>query len=219
MTTVACYNFNNALEGATVYDDTGAHNGSVVGTVPLVTGPISQKGRSFVGNASNYISIPHHADFKIDQNLSVEAWVRLGNVSTYNSVLSKGNFTSTPAMDLMFYSTTHVYIYVSSNASNYIFAYAPYTTVLNNLYYLAATWDRTAKKLLLYINGVFVLAGAETGTYTGGDTSLNVELGKRAYTGYFYPLTGSIYAVRWSNVVKTAKEIFDTYMAANVQET
>ena len=218
MTTIACYNFNNALEGATVYDDAGAHNGSVVGTVPLVGGPIGNKARFFNGDVANYITILNHSDFAIDITKTIEIWFTSPPSNTdYRYLITKTiTWGSDPTMQFHVSNTGILVAQIATNSANYIGA--TISIAVSTLYYAAFTFDRPAKKMILYVNGVPVAAGVEVGTYAGGDIDRPIKIGAGRDTVQ-YPFNNLIHALRWSNVVKTAKEIFDTYMAANVQET
>lgn len=222
MTTVAVYNFNNALEGAVVYDDTGIHNGSVVGTVPLVDGPISQKSRYFNGDAANYLTVPHQADLQIDTDWTIEAWVDFLSISTgQRPFLSKGRWGISPIVlmgALNEGSYGKPYCYIGTDASNYLLLNLPSVVLYNSrLYYWALTFNRFTKKMLLYIDGCCVGTNTEVGTYTGGDAgSYAVLMGTlHSSTAAHY---GNIHGIRWSDTIKTSKEIYDTYTATNVQE-
>jgi hypothetical protein len=197
----------------------GKHNGRVVGSLPLVNGPISNKARVFNGVATNYIVVPHHADFKIDTDWTIEVWANLAAApSSYNAIVNKGDwFSGLPFMFLDWTSSAFLEAYVATTTSLRISLTADLATVAGRLYYLALTFKRSTPELLLYQNGVFVKSGTNSG-YAGGDNTRDLKLGVN-YDADSYPLKGSIHAVRWSNVVKTGKEIYDTYMAANVQET
>lgn len=203
-------------ETSAVFIDS-AHIGSVIGSVPLVTGPISGKARVFSGSGANRIEIPHHADFKIDTTLSIEAWATLGSVSGYQAIFNKGDYNLSNTMDLMVYNNTNAYFYVSSSLNNYIIAYASYPFIAGGLYYFAATWRRSTKSLVFYINGVPILAGSESGTYAGGDNTYPIQFGTRETT-LNYPFTGKVHALRWSDNFKTPKEIHDCYNGISVQE-
>jgi hypothetical protein len=223
MTTITCYNFDNALEGATVYDDTGNHNGSVVGSVPLVDGPISSKQRTFPGVSGNYIQVPDGgaAAFKIDADWTIEIWVTPTSFPSYMGLVCKGHWFSTPSLEMLISGVNYApYIVVTTNGSNYLYTdpIAANALSANVLYYLAATFKRSTKSLLTYKNGLYVQGTSEFGTYTGGDNTRNLLMGTVRDT-LVYPFVGHKHALRWSNVVKTPKQIFDTYMAANVQET
>jgi hypothetical protein len=223
MTTIAVYNFNNALEGAVVYDDTGNHNGSVVGTVPLVSGPIGSKCRRFPGAANNYISIPHHADFTATIAKTYEIWFTTETLSSsYRYLIMKlqasPNTRSQCGFLIDFTDTTKLDFNLRDASNNLVQAQSP-TGVLasNTLYYAVGTWNPTTKTCQLFINGACVAETTNAAIDTSQiDCTEILGIGAASYTGYEF--NSRIHAVRISNVVKTGKEIYDTYMATNVQE-
>lgn len=219
---IAVYNFNNALEGATVYDDTGNHNGSVVGSVSLVDSPISGKARSFNGNAVNRIEIPHNTAFNFDQDLSIEVWITLSVIDgNYRAILGKGSSSPDPWLSWMVgpSGSSHSYCYITTNTSNYLIGSTSGNQLSANiLYYLALTFDRTNKIPRIYFNGSDKTTGiTETGTYAGGNNTSVLKINVSGDSND-YPLLGRIHAVRWSNYVKTPKEIYDYYNGSNVKE-
>jgi len=219
--TVAVYNFNNALEGAVVYDDKGVHNGSMVGTVALANGPISSKARIFPFAEANYLTIPNHADFAVDVDKTVELWITApASFGAYHGLIGKsGVWVTDPNFEILVHTTGGVYVVVTTNGSNYLYtAAANALMTAGSVNYVAISLNRTAKKLVLYLNGVPVSEGAEVGTYTGGNNARPVNMGvlRNPLT---YPFQGRLHAVRWSNYVKTGKEILNTFQASNVQES
>ena len=222
MTTIACYNFNNVLEGATVYDDVGAHNGSVVGSVPIAAGPISQKARTFSGSDSNYISIPSHADFTATVAKTFEVWFNVDTaVSTsYRVIMWDWNGSSKYRMTLYLKhdDATQLRTYMS-DGSNVVDFYSPTgLIVVGSLYYAAVTWNPTTKTAQLFVNGV-CLGESTNASIVPANMDHGNDLLVGAAPGVGIPWRGKIHALRWSNVVKTPKQIYDTYMAANVQES
>lgn len=227
MTTIACYNFNNALEGATVYDDTGNHNGSVVGTVPLVVGPIGSKCRSFPGAASNYLSIPHHVDFTATVAKTYEVWFTtpssITNANRYLVMkLQDGGvgYRSQCGFLIDYTDTSKLNFNVRDASNNIVQAQSPTGGMIaDRLYYAAGVWNPSIKTCYLYINGVVVAVNQNSSIDTSQiDCTDALGIGASPSTPTVYMWNKLIHAVRVSNVAKTAKEILDTYMASDVQE-
>jgi hypothetical protein len=225
MTIIAAWNFDNALEGTTVYDDVGAHNGSVVGSVPLVVGPISYKSRLFPGG-NNKLVIPHHANFTATTHKIYEIWFSTpSSLSTsYRYLLMKtpssGNKVQV-SLSLLNPDVTRIQFSVRDNSANEASSISPTTTIFaSRLYYIVGTWNPTTKTTQLFINGVCV-AEATNNSIDIGQIDVTDDMGiggGGTYTGFEWK--GLIHSVRISDIITTIpKRIFDTYMASNIQES
>lgn len=76
-----------------------------------------------------------------------------------------------------------------------------------NLHHIAITFSSGTVKF--YVDGVFKESGTVL-AYEGG-TAGRVLFGAGAYNNIMYYWLGQLDGVRWSNVVRTAAEILDTY--------
>jgi len=214
MSIVAAWNFDNVSEGAVVYDDQGNHNGSVIGSVPLVPGPVSSKGRQFDGNTStNRIVIPAHADFGFHHDLTVEALVSVGSLGSRRAV-SKGN-----ASQDVFYMGTHL-------TAGWLFHYRPWTSgtgknlftnvipVAGELAHIAMTWDLSEQFARAYVHGSLVAEDTISGTHDQDPRDLCFG-GREDATGGW---DGQIHAVRWWDEVVTQKAMYDLVHGSDIKE-
>lgn len=223
MTVIAAYNFDNALEGATVYDDTGNHNGVVDGTVALADGPVSSQKRVFTGvSANNRLQVPHHADFDISAPFSVEVWTTLSDSSAARSIVAKGNYSVGNVFAIFTNTSGQAYCGIWNSATVNRINTTPDAGSLLSLgvpRYVVATADPVNKTLLLYVDGYLRHVGAENGTFVAGDTSEPLVVGVMNNAGvYSFPYQGDHHAVRWHDVVLTPKHVYDTFHGTNIVE-
>jgi hypothetical protein len=213
---VAVYNFNDAGEGATVVDDTGNYDGSVVGTVNVVDAPISSKGRLCPGG-SNRLTVPHDTVFTMEADHTLECWFKPTNLSSLHFIVCKTQVNQPGfgfKQDFSDGTKLAAFLY---DGSNPIDAASPSGfLVTNRWYYAAAVWDVSQKLMKLYVDGVFI-AEATNGSFNPAAANpYNFTVGADN-TGQ-YGFQGTVSAVRYSNYIKTGKEIYDHYNGTNIRE-
>jgi len=220
---VAVYNYNETGETASVVKDSvGNHDGAVTGTVDLVNVAISDKGRAHDGSTSNYITISHHADFSVDQDFSWVSWVQFNDVSTLQTLISKGDLTTGPTASLQLQSSSDVAMKISTDSSNYLLVVGkPLTNelvVADRLYMITVTFSQADGKIRLFFDDhpAVVTTESETGSYTGGDNTKAVQQGV-AYDTPLYPLDADMLAWAWYPRVLEPVEVFNLYRAANLK--
>ena len=199
-----------------------AHMGSVVGSVPLINGPISTQGRSVSGSAGNRIDVANHADFNtLSAGFTVEAWATLANLTGPSRLASKQFGTSLPIpflIDNVGSGAMRFFVRDSSNNSVSALTAAPYLLVADSLYYVACVLDATTKTAFLFLNGTLAAYAANPSVDLAncGNTQPATIGGYYSDTDTQY-WNGLIHAVRFSNTAHTPKQIYDHYNGSNVQ--
>lgn len=214
MTVLAQWNFDDPGEGATVVDDMGTHDGSVIGTVPLLPGPISSKKRVFDGSAGNRIEIPHSTDFELDLygDRTFEVLCTPSVVGTVQrTLLFKGDDASNFSVDLGIDASG--YWYISSWGASHSTVTAPFVAVAGELYYVAFTLAESLYDLIFYVQGSGVKwSSAFGGIYESGNTQ------PLMFSSALNPWSGDLHAVRVSSGVTLAKDIYNFWNGSNVRE-
>jgi hypothetical protein len=216
---VAVYNFNNPLEGATVYDDTGNHNGSVSGNANVVNSPVSSKGRDFIGNGR--ILVPHHTDFSILNDFTIEVWFRPSLISSLKWIVTKTRTNEGGYGISADYYDGSMLEFAAYDGSTSVNPQSPTGyLVAGRLYYAVTTWEAAAKKAMLYGNGVILASHANMSLNLASvDNTRQFAIGgPEVIDGYNSDFRGLVAAVRFSNYIKAPKEIYDYYNGSVVKE-
>lgn len=231
MTVIAAYNFDNPSEGATVYDDVGSYNGSVVGSCPLSDGPVSSKKRTWASasGGANKLDIGNNAAFELGADRTFEFWGKTGaaiNTDGASMLFNKGK-TDAAAIDrwqLDVYSTWIPRLLVRNPSSDLLKWEAPANSLAANMvFYLMMTWAAATKTAAFSINGVPLLATL-TGSLPNGipASSYSAYIGGCTYSDasphLFYSWVGELWAVRVWDEVRTAKHAYDTFHGSNIVE-
>jgi len=217
---LAVYNFNNPSEGAVVYDDTGNHNGAVVGSVPLTPGPMSDNTRQLPGVAANYISIPNHTDFDLTAPKTIEIWFipRIVDVNHRFLVMKYSAPMDSPNIHYDYSNPANLNMNIRDSGSNLIRIITTSTPIVSGrLVYAVMTWDPILKELRGFINGEF-FASDSNPLLVPANTVNTSPLILGGDPNDLNPLHSDVCAVRISNYVKTAKEIYDHYHGSNIVE-
>jgi len=216
MSSIAVYNFNDALENAAVgvgnvRDDTGNYHGDVVAaSVSIVDGPIGEKSRVFTGGGVNRISIPHNSVFNFfGNNRTVELWAKY-TALTSTWTLTKYNTARTNGPFDFYVTSNKVRVRMTDNILTKAI-FGP-TVVLDTWYYMAMTYNGTSHAMKFYVNGA--LWGVDTQAMTAAMDTTDPIVGSQTANGFYGELGG----IRISDTEKSYKEIYDYYMGSNVKE-
>lgn len=211
--TVALWHLNEASGATEVTDASGnGHTGTASDTT--ITGKTGKWGKAVeFDGVDDYIEIPDDVGLDFTSTISVEAWIKLTDVTAGSQFpVSKGNAepwnfqTSSDGSEFRFFVR---------RASDNSYANAGFSTALltnGEWFHVAGTFNGTDIKI--YLNGGL----KETTPFTGmlKQTSNNVNIG--AYNGTAGWVSGLIDEVRISSVARTEFPVdyFDTGGIAQV---
>ena len=190
------------LDGSSIKDR------SAYGHLGVVTGALwTLQGRSFDG-VDDYVLIADTPSLNILVAITIEAWVKLSSVTTYDVIVAK---TSAAA------GGESYEIFSDSAAKALMFLNPSATFTTTNVFYTVENWIHTVwtfsdadNKLMVYKNNV--LFQEWTTTEAMGSSAGNVGIGRRGDRGehWFHGLIGE---VRLYNRALTAQEIQRNYLA------
>lgn len=141
--------------------------------------------------------------------LSVSAWVKLNNLDTRQTPVSKGsssNFEWDIRLDTD--GTATAWIYTSAGGTVVSTSSTSGLIVPNKWYHVAFTYTNSSKTLNFYLNGNLIDQSTGSGTYTNGGA--NLQIGERSNTGSG-DVDGYIDEVKIYPYVRTAAEIKQDY--------
>ena len=210
---------------ATVYASIVA--GSPVTSVP--NAPTSNLNAAGVGE---YLFDGSHVGYQTTNPLSgaasqagtVEAWVYLNQMTDTAGIVHNGesvDFTDEGYSLQGWGSAGQVAIVLDQPGSGSSYDMVTTASNLNQKkwYYLAATWDTSTKKILLYVNGALSNSGTMNLTASGvRNTSTKVLLGSQLPKSYssgagFFSLDGKIVGANVSATALAAATILENYNA------
>ena len=193
-----------------------AHMGSVVGTVPLVPGPVSKNSRDFPMD-NNRCVIPYSADFTVQQDFCLEVWFQPDLVNTLHFIVGKAQ-VNLPGFSInQKYSAGNILVASMYDGSQSATSESGGILVVGGWYYAAYNWDSSEKTSYLFVNG----------SLFGYNTNPSVNLAAVDAATYDYVIGGAnndawafdgrVAAARFSSRMRTPKEIYDYYNGSNVQ--
>ncbi|MFA7319756.1 MAG: LamG-like jellyroll fold domain-containing protein [Parcubacteria group bacterium] len=151
--TVALYHFQE--DGNSILDSSGMNNiGSVHGSLPPVAGFCNA--RSFDGNSSDYISVPDNnpnpsfSRLKITGQMTVSAWVKIGNgvITNWQRIIGKGT-TAKRNYDLGV--STNGWEFQFNNGAGVTCDVSDSGSMDNSWHFVAGVYD--GSKITLYVDG------------------------------------------------------------------
>jgi hypothetical protein len=176
-------------------DYADGHNGTIVGSVPYVSGQI---GEAFsLDGTSGYVSIPHHADFDITSAITLEAWVKT-TMGFNQYVITKNEDSFYLAIGPVGSTANKASFWLNGVTSSWLQS----TTNVNDgdWHHLAATYD--GAEIRIYVDGQLENSAPKTGSITTGTDP--VLIGNRVSEGIS---TGSFDEIAVSNRALSAAEI------------
>jgi hypothetical protein len=227
----AVYNFDDAAEtDALAVDSTGGfNNGVVAGYTPgqaVVPGPYSTNSRSFNGGTT--ITIPDSTDFSTNQPFTLECYFTpgayVGTPPAYPPTALPDQFRligkedtggSTKQFVMETDASKRRLVFVITGNLSVLVVSPPESMHEYQSYYVVCTFDPTTKTVKMYIDGALVSedTAASLDPSTAQDTT-PVIIGDTDTSSR--PYTGMVHAIRFSSVVKTAKQIYDTFHGSDI---
>lgn len=197
-----CYSQENVLtlnmdegSGNTLNDLSGYNNnGSVVGTVPIVSGKYGNA-RSFSGGS--YIEVPNSTTIVPTSAITIECWVNTSNLA-YGTLVRKSDGGQVSGY-MLFLDNSGKPSFALIRSSSPINCYGQKAIQPNTWTHVAGTFD--GSQLKVYVNGV--LSGNEnySGLIEQSDSPLGIGAVPR--TSGNDPFTGLIDEVKIFNYAKT----------------
>lgn len=186
--------------GATFSDSSGNGN---TGTYNRLSNGTYQYGGSLSFNGtSQYVNVPDSATLKISSAISVEAWVKLNNLTAVQVILVK-----TSEYLLRYDGSNTFAFYLYSPAAGNWEPHASYVVSglnTNTWYHIVGTWNGTTQKI--YVNGDNAPASATiTHSFAPSGTTNAVNVGYWVLGGGYF--NGNITEVRKYDRVLSAAEV------------
>lgn len=165
---VAWWDFND-LE-----DKSGNGHHAVLQSGVLTLGAID--GALRLDGAADYCTVPASTDFDLTDTLTMAAWVYPESVSSYRTILSRGDARGGRIGDWGLYVTNGELMVDMNYPAGEIQAYSVGAGILaDDWYHIAAVIDDTAGYIDFYVDGLFV--SRYTGAITLPPSGLGVLLG------------------------------------------
>ena len=173
--------------GSTVYDRAGnGRNGTITGGVtPSVGGPSGLRALAFDGTANAYVTIADNAVWSSHAGASglwsYEVWLYRSSTGARKSFLSKGVAGGGNDYEILFEVTatdTFDHPVLTTAGANVMSVLATGSSSLNTWQHVAATYDRAAQLLIVYVDGNEV-GRDTTASGTSSDTAGALYFGTR----------------------------------------
>lgn len=214
------WTFDGADVSDKVYDRSGqGNNGYYVGAATTTAKAGGQVGQALNFNGSNTsVNVPNNASLQITNAITISAWINGANNWTHpteaNYILAKRDLTSFELEEYSLGVTTSGYLQFKFY-NELTFQLQDNTTPLSigQWYFVAATYDLT--RIRLYVNGVEVYSGAQTGAMFSNNNTLSIGRVVRDNNSSFGEFQGKIDDVRLYNRVLSANEIKQLYNLGN----
>jgi hypothetical protein len=214
MTLIAAWNFDNPSEGATVYDDVGAHNGSMIGTVATAPGPVSSVKRVLPGVSGDRLEVPTSTSFELTTNRTIELWAGSSLVDgSLHHIVLKSDGSKTP-ISIGTQAITNYWFTEVSDGTTTISAVSTVVPVVDIPYYLAIVWNVTDKELILYVNVKREASGID-GAFVPGDAANTQPI---QFSSSSNPWNGPLHSVSIRDVARSPRRIYNTYNGSSVLE-
>jgi len=195
-------NNNDGTNYGSTYNDSGRVDGS----------------RDFDG-VNDYVDCGNDESLNITDAITIEAWVKLGNLTNSGSLVCKGTCWMSEGLDsyhLWYYNSDGTFRFEIGNGSTREIARVSCTDT--NWHHIVGTWDGTTNPngVKIYMDGV--LGEETTATFSEmGSPDLPLYIGKRHYGSPYF--NGTIDEVRISSVVRSADWIKQSYEMVVNQST
>jgi hypothetical protein len=206
--------------GSTAKDSSGnADNGTWEGTASGTSGFYSQGDQGpwggYFDGTNNYVSVPSTVNLN-PSSVSLTAWIYQRSTSTsIAGVAAKdisGGITNTPYALLTLATTPYAQWGITTSANSLCSCSSSTAISLNAWHFLAGTFDTTAGRGYLYVDGVQVCNFTATGPIGSTAATLNIGQHKIGASRWF---PGLIDDVRVYNRALAAGEIAGMYLVHN----
>lgn len=200
-----------------VFDLSGKNNNGLLGNGTAANMPsidYYNKGSLNFDGSNDYIVIPSSANIKNTENLTLEAWIYISNITGYYAgIIGKGTSDADEEYCLLIDSlNSRVYMDVGSGGGPY--TNISYSFSTNIWYHVVGTHSRVSgsSSLNIYVNGQLLSGSTTNPTNTVNDNSTSVSIGSRFSNGTS-PWNGKIANVKIYGKVLSLTEVIQNYEA------
>ena len=178
------------------------------GTIYGATWAVGRHGKalSFDG-VDNYVVCAHAASLDITDKISIEAWVKLDKVGSFQRICRKGNIAPFSGYFLRVQSNNRAYFAIYDLDANIRAAYSAAFLVTDRWYHIVGTYDRT--RVRIYLDGVESLGAIETQQIKSNTENIYIGTGTTKYNLF----DGLIDMVRIYSRALTHNEVLARYNA------
>lgn len=178
----------NALDSTSLQNDLTDNN-----TVGTATGKIG-KGRDFISANTEYFNRDNDTDHGFSNNFSVQAIVNFDALNSYEWIVEKSvDGSPTASMNYRLFKDNANKIAWGDDGSTDILSAS---AVSNSTFYIVHGIKSSSTGLRLYVNGSLSNNNASRTTSRTPDSSADLQVGRRNYTGSNLPMNGVIDEVR-----------------------
>ncbi|MFH2027888.1 MAG: LamG-like jellyroll fold domain-containing protein, partial [Nanoarchaeota archaeon] len=212
---LAYYDFDGNAD-----DKSGNGNdGIITGSVTYLQGAIGDA-LVFDNGVNDYIMIPNETNFDIAGDMTIIAWIKLGQLSTYQYLVTKMDEGTSGATKHPFQfgidTNNRIIFFSGDGGSNKIQGiHNRQALAKDTWYHVAVVYDRDTGDVTTYLNGV-----GETdpnGPIDRANTDYNVKIGIGKFSNSLkYPFKGSIDNLMIYNRTLSADEINSLYSAITI---
>lgn len=192
--------------GSTWYDlSTEGNDGTLNNGVGYSSGYLTFDG------VNDYVEIPDSSSLT-SSNLTINAWVRATSITAaFLAIIGKGISDANEEYGCMF-NSSNLYFDVGNQGP---YTYPPYSFSAGTWYNICVVNSRpsSSSTLLCYVNGASISIGTVRPTYSLGNNSNPVSIGRRFYNNTANSFDGDIAHVSIYNKVLTPSEILENYNA------
>jgi len=175
---------------------------------------VGLRARDYSGTSST--QIPDHADWD-HQDLSVEVWFQADSLQDAKLMARLGKSYSA-GWHISLNSDGTITAEITDSGGNTVSVtggnYVPLAW-----HCIAITFDlNDSGRLKLYQDGILITSSTMSSSTGDFSSNIPIDIGRESkYFGEYYD--GAVGAIRISNVVRSAKEIFDYFNGSNIKET
>lgn len=207
----------DAYYGADGYLFSEVHGTDAYGTTNTLNyrhSAVGSRAREFDG-AATYLQFPSHADWN-HQDLSIDLWFQANSVQSAKLISRLSNEYAAGWHVTLNSDGTITAEIVDSGGNTVSVTGGNYSVSTWN--YVAITFDLSdSGRLRLYFNGSLVVSSTMASSTGDFSSNIPIDVGRDSISLSEY-YAGAIGAIRISNVVRSAKEMFDYYNGSNIKE-
>ncbi|HET6262398.1 MAG TPA: LamG-like jellyroll fold domain-containing protein, partial [Chloroflexia bacterium] len=196
-------------------DLVGDNDGTLPDTTPFTGGKVAQA-LSFDG-VDDYVLVPDHPSLDLPTAVSVDVWMRATSGSGFQGLVSKFEHYTHPAHDDAYNLSIEngtIRWQIVANGRDFQLN-TPVLPIFDGEYHLlAGTYDSTAQRMVIYVDGVEMAAQAAYGTISDVNTPLYLGAAK-TYGANNHYFNGQLDEVEIFDRALTAAQILSIYNAGS----
>ena len=167
---VAAYRFGEGI-GTTTTDASGNGNGGVLVNGPSWITAGRHGGAIQLDGVNDHVRVSDSPSLDLGRTGTVEAWVKLDTLKSWQSVVAKGNVNNDPSHNYAIQlDNSNRWICILGNGSSRILLRSPSVPKTNQYYHLACSWDGSTVRL--YVDGLLSVTATQLVTPAGNAAPL-----------------------------------------------